>query len=203
MQSRDLARTILLCLTGGSADAISYVRYDTFVGAMTGNTVLIGLDLAAGRIDRAGFHLAIVAVFLAGVIATQTALKAKIPASAPLVLTAILLGGSELIGGEWSTALCAVALGMQCTAVREIGGVSLSTVFITGNLVRLGSAVPHAAEPEHQTALAVLATAWIAYAVGALIGALALHMIAHPMVVPAALALVAALVEPRAPGAKK
>lgn len=202
MKPRDLGRTILLCLTGGSADAISYLRYDTFVGAMTGNTVLIGLDLAAGRVDRAGFHLGIVAVFLAGVIVTQTALKAKIPASLPLMLTALLLGGSEFIGGEWSAALCAVALGIQCTAVRKIGGVSLSTVFITGNLVRLGSAVPHVSEPEHQTTLAVLATAWIAYAAGALIGALALHMISHPMVVPAALALVAAIVEPRATDAK-
>ena len=106
-----------------------------------------------------------------------------------------MLGGSELIANPWSAAIAAAALGMQSAAVRRIGGVSINTVFITGNLVRLGSAVPEAAEPKQQTTLAVLSTAWIAYAAGAVIGALALHLIAHPMIAPAALALVAAIVE--------
>lgn len=195
MQVGDLGRTMLLCLIGGSADAIAYLRYDTFVGAMTGNTVLLGIDLAGWRLDRAGYHASIVTVFLASVIVTQIALNAKIPTSLPLFLAALLLGGSELVASEWSAAICAAALGMQSTAVRRIGGVSINTVFITGNLVRLGSAVPEASEPKQQATLAVLTTAWIAYAAGAIIGALALHTIAHPMLAPAALALVAAMVE--------
>ena len=69
MQPRDLGRTVLLCLVGGSADAIAFLRYDVFVGAMTGNTVLLGIDLAEGKLDRAGFHLGIVAIFLAAVVA--------------------------------------------------------------------------------------------------------------------------------------
>lgn len=195
MQPRDLGRTIVLCLIGGSADAISYLRYGTFVGAMTGNTVLLGIDFASRQLDDAGYHAGIIAVFLAAVIATQTVLKAKLPTSLPLFLAALMLGGSELIANPWSAAIAAAALGMQSAAVRRIGGVSINTVFITGNLVRLGSAVPEAAEPKQQTTLAVLSTAWIAYAAGAVIGALALHLIAHPMIAPAALALVAAIVE--------
>jgi len=195
MQPRDLGRTVVLCVIGGSADAISYLRYRTFVGAMTGNTVLIGIDLAEWRLHRAGFHLGIVAVFLAAVIVTQTVLKLKIPASLPLFLTALMLGGSELIASAWSAAICAAALGMQSATVRKIGGVSLNTAFVTGDLVRLGASVPAASEPKRQATLAVLATAWIAYAAGALIGALALRLIAHPMIVPAGLALVAAIGE--------
>src|ERR1700728_604248 len=195
MQPRDLGRTVLLCLVGGSADAIAFLRYDTFVGAMTGNTVLLGIDLAEGKFDRAGFHLGIVAVFLAAVILTQTALKMKVPPSLPLLLTALMLGGSGFIASAWSAVICAAALGMQNAAVRSIAGVTINTVFITGNLVQLGAAVPAAPEPQRRATIAVLTIAWVAYAVGAVAGATALHLIDHPMIVPAVLALAAAIVE--------
>lgn len=195
MQPRDLGRTVLLCATGGAADAIAFLRYDTFVGAMTGNTVLLGIDLAEGNLDRAGFHLGIVAIFLAAVVATEIALRLKIPPALPVVLTALMLGGSEFITDQWSAAICAAALGMQNAAVRSIAGVPINTVFITGNLVRLGTAVPEASAPQQQATLAVLTIAWIAYAAGAVAGALALHLIDYPMIVPAALALAAAVVE--------
>ena len=84
---------------------------------------------------------------------------------------------------------------MQNAAVRSIAGVPINTVFITGNLVRLGTAVPEASAPQQQATLAVLTIAWIAYAAGAVAGALALHLIDNPMIVPAALALAAAVVE--------
>ena len=195
MQPRDLGRTVLLCATGGSADAVAFLRYDTFVGAMTGNTVLLGIDLAEGKLDRAGFHLGIVAIFLVAVVVTEIALRLKIPPALPLVLTALMLGGSEFITDQWSAAICAAALGMQNAAVRSIAGVPINTVFITGNLVRLGTAVPEASAPQQQATLAVLTIAWIAYAAGAVAGALALHLIDYPMIVPAALALAAAVVE--------
>jgi uncharacterized membrane protein YoaK (UPF0700 family) len=195
MQPRDLGRTVLLCATGGSADAIAFLRYDTFVGAMTGNTVLLGIDLAEGKLDRAGFHLGIVAIFLAAVVVTEVALRLKIPPALPLLLTALMLGGSEFITDQRSAAICAAALGMQNAAVRSIAGVPINTVFITGNLVRLGTAVPEASAPQHHSTLAVLTIAWIAYAAGAVAGALALHLIDYPMIVPAALALAAAVVE--------
>ncbi|MGB6502572.1 MAG: YoaK family protein [Xanthobacteraceae bacterium] len=198
MQPRDLGRTVVLCVIGGSADAIAFLRYGTFVGAMTGNTVLLGIDLAEGKLDRAGFHLGIVAVFLAAVIVTQTALKARIPPSLPLLLTALMLGGSEFIASAWSAIICAAALGVQNAAVRTIAGVTINTVFITGNLVQLGAAVPAAPEPQRRATIAVLAIAWVAYALGAAAGAAALHLIAYPMIVPAVLALVAALAETKA-----
>ncbi len=186
---------MLLCVIGGSADAIAFLRYDTFVGAMSGNTVLLGIDLAEAKLNRAGFHFGIIAIFLAAVIVTEVALKLKIPPSLPLVFTALMLGGSELIASQWSAAICAAGLGMQNAAVRSIAGVPINTVFITGNLVTLGTAVPETSAPEQQATLAVLTIAWIAYAVGAVAGALALHLIDYPMIVPAALALAAAIVE--------
>lgn len=195
MLAHDIGRTALLCGIGGSADAIAFLRYDAFVGAMTGNTVLLGIDLAQWQLDHARFHLGIIAIFFAAVIVTRVALKREIPASVPLVITALMLAGSEFVADRWSVAIVAAALGMQNAAVRMIGGVSINSVFITGNLVQLGSAVPHALEPEHRGAFAVLTASWVAYALGALIGALALHFVGHPMLVPAGLALIAAIAE--------
>jgi len=48
---------VLLCVVGGSADAIAFLRYDTFVGAMTGNTVLLGIDLAEGKLRPRGYFI--------------------------------------------------------------------------------------------------------------------------------------------------
>jgi len=195
MPARDIGRTALLCGIGGAADAIAYLRYDTFVGAMTGNTVLLGIDLAQWRPDRAGFHLGIIAIFFAAVIITRSAVKREVSAAVPLVVTALMLAACGFIADRWSAAVVAAALGMQNAAVRTIAGVPLNTVFITGNLVQLGASLPHASDPEHRTAMIVLTASWIAYASGALIGALALHLFDYPMLVPAGLALIAAIAE--------
>ena len=183
---------MLLCLIGGSADAIAYLRFGTFVGAMSGNTVLLGIDLAVGSLDRALYHVVVIAVFLLAVIATRAALEARMPLSMALVTAAVALGVSAWVHNEWGAAISAAALGCQSAAVRRIGGVSINRAFITGDLVRLGSAVPEAAEPGRRTAVEVLATAWIAYAAGAVLGVLLLHAAGYPMLVPAALALLAA-----------
>ncbi len=195
MQARDIGRTVLLCMIGGSADAIAYLRYHTFVGAMTGNTVLLGIDFSQWRLDHAGYHIGIVAAFFAAVIITRSAVKSEIPAAVPLIVTALMLAASEFIANHWSAAVVAAALGMQNAAVRTIAGVPINTVFITGNLMQLGSSVQNPSDPERRVVVAVLTASWVAYAVGALIGAVALHSIGFPMLVPAGLALVAAIAE--------
>jgi uncharacterized membrane protein YoaK (UPF0700 family) len=108
---------------------------------------------------------------------------------------AVMLEASELITNQWSALLSAAALGLQNAAVRKISGVSLNTVFITGNLMQLATAVPQAAAPQQHHEITMLTATWLAYAAGAVLGGIALHVIAYPMIVPAALAFVAAIVE--------
>lgn len=192
---RDFARTILLCLVGGSADAIAYLRYGTFVGAMTGNTVLLGIDIAEWRPERALYHICIVAAFLLAATLTRVVIVSRLPVIIPLAFTALMLGVSGLIMSEWGALLSAAALGLQNAAVRKISGVLINTVFITGDLMELASAVPDAAIARQHREITVLATAWVAYAGGAVLGGVALHLLSYPMIVPAALALVAAIVE--------
>jgi uncharacterized membrane protein YoaK (UPF0700 family) len=194
-RTRDLGRTALLCAIGGSADAIAYLRYGAFVGAMTGNTVLLGIDLVQWQPGRALYHACIVVVFLLAVVMTRIALLSRLSVSPLLVVVAAMLGASGLIESEWSAVVSAAALGMQNAAVRNIGGVSINTVFITGNLVGLGSALPEARAPENRNAAVILATTWLAYAAGAVLGAAALHLTNYAMAVPAALALGAAFIE--------
>jgi uncharacterized membrane protein YoaK (UPF0700 family) len=188
----EFARTAVLGLVAGSADAIAYVRYGTFVGAMTGNTVLLGIDLFGEQFGRAAYHACIIAVFLSMVALTQTAKISRIPAAVLLTATAILLLVSETIRSEWSAAISAAALGVQDATVRTFAGVSVNTVFVTGDLVQLGTAMPGAAEPKQRRQVDVLATVWLAYAAGAILGAAAVSFVRYPMAVPAVLALIAA-----------
>jgi uncharacterized membrane protein YoaK (UPF0700 family) len=192
---RDLARTVLLCLVGGSADAISYLRYGTFVGAMSGNTVLLGIDIVERRPERVLYHVSIVAAFLAAAILARVVITSRIPVIVPLAATAAMLGLSELITDKWGALLSAAALGLQNATVHKIGGVWINTVFITGNLMQLASAVPQTAVPRQHREITLLTTAWLAYAAGAVLGGAALHLISYPMIVPAVLAFVAAVVE--------
>jgi uncharacterized membrane protein YoaK (UPF0700 family) len=192
---RDLGRTVLLCLVGGAADGIAYLRFGTFVGAMSGNTVLLGIDLVEGRTERALYHLAIIAVFLMAVMVARLALDRRMPVIVPLTLTALMLGVSGLIASQWSAAISAAALGLQSGTVRKIAGVPVNTAFITGDLVNLGSALDVASAPRRHHEVMVLATAWVAYAAGAVLGAAALHAMSYPMIVPAVLALIAAIIE--------
>jgi uncharacterized membrane protein YoaK (UPF0700 family) len=193
----NLTRITLLCVVGGCADAIAYLRYGTFVGAMTGNTVLLGIDIAQWRLDGAVFHLSIIAAFLLAVVLTRAVLDG-FPVIVPLTFTALMLATSDLITNQWSAALCAAALGLQNAAVRKIGGVSVNSVFVTGDLLRLGSAIPRMGTAKQQDQVILLGAAWVAYAIGAVFGAAALHTTNHPMIVPAIVAVVAAVVEAHA-----
>ena len=65
----------LLAIVAGYADTVGYLRYDAFAGLMTGNTILLGIDVANGKAQSAAFHVGIVAVFLAGVVASRVLLR--------------------------------------------------------------------------------------------------------------------------------
>ena len=148
-----------------------------------------------GGQERALYHAAIIAVFFAAIVATRSAIAWGLPRAVPLFLTAVMLAATRFIPGHWGAALSAAALGMQTSAVLKIGGVSVNTAFITGDLVRLGAAVPLVAVADQRNEAPFLGIAWIAYAAGAVAGAVALHLMSYPMAVPAALALIAAVVE--------
>jgi uncharacterized membrane protein YoaK (UPF0700 family) len=83
-------------------------------------------------------------------------------------------------------------MGMQNSAANRFNGVALNTVFITGNLQKLGEELIAWLWPtdEPQSAgggVLIFGLVWVSYAVGALLGALAQQFMPLPLLIPAAL----------------
>ncbi len=98
----------------------------------------------------------------------------------------------------------ALAMGMQNNAFHRIGPVKLSTAFISGDLESLGEAIAESEEArkraEGHRRTAVFITTWIAYAVGALLGAYgALYLREQVLWIPAGLVVLAATLVMRSP----
>ena len=75
----------------------------------------------------------------------------------------------------------------------DFNGVALNTVFITGNIQKIGEGLlawawPHK-DPKapKSEGLAIFALVWIAYAVGALTGAILERQLSQPLWIPAAI----------------
>ena len=89
--------------------------------------------------------------------------------------------------------LLAFAMGMQNSAANRFNGVALNTVFITGNLQKLGEGLTHwvwricGSPIEKSEGVAIFASIWIAYAIGAGLGALGEMLLRWPLLLPAAL----------------
>ena len=131
----------LLALIAGYADAIGYIEFNAFAGLMTGNTIFLGIKLATARYERAAFHALIVLVFLLGVILARLAIRAGLHVWMALTMTAALLLVCSVVNAFWGAILLALAMGIQNSAANRFNGVALNTVFITGNLQKLGEEI--------------------------------------------------------------
>jgi uncharacterized membrane protein YoaK (UPF0700 family) len=141
---------LLLAIAGGGVDAIVILAFQVLTGAQTGNTVMLAVALAQGRI-AAGFYSAVsVAAFVVGSIAGQLVLLKRQSESAlgrtawPLVaelvaLTALLICWHSVPHPGWRmiavlVALAATAMGIQSAAVLRLHGTP-TTTYVTGTLI--------------------------------------------------------------------
>jgi uncharacterized membrane protein YoaK (UPF0700 family) len=184
----------LLALIAGYADTVGLLRYDAFAGLMTGNTILLGMDLATGKFFSAAFHAAIIAVFLAGVMVARILLRLGWPIWAALTCAAVALVACGFLDRLWAALLLALAMGMQNSAANRFNGVNLNTVFITGNLQKLGEGLiawiwPPPREPAagKSDGVAIFALVWFTYALGAVLGAGGHALLDQPLLAPALL----------------
>ena len=60
----------LLAMVAGYADAVGFLTFNAFAGAMTGNTVLLGIALASRKFADAFQSAGIIVAFLVGVAAS-------------------------------------------------------------------------------------------------------------------------------------
>lgn len=187
-----MLRACILAIIAGYADTIGYLHFNAFAGLMTGNTIFLGIELATAQFGRAAFHGIIIAAFLAGVTLSRAGLRFGL--SQPLLLTiaAGLLVVCSFASKEPGAVLLALAMGVQNAAANRFAGVALNTVFITGNLQKLGEEIVHFFWPPKEPAkprdgAAIYALVWFSYALGAVFGALANSWVALPLLFPAAI----------------
>jgi uncharacterized membrane protein YoaK (UPF0700 family) len=182
----------LLALIAGYADTVGFLRYEAFAGLMTGNTILLGIEVAHGKWGDALFHAAIMMAFLTGVIASRVVLRLDIPAWVALCVAAGLLVICGFLDKRAAALVLPLAMGMQNSAANRFNGVALNTVFITGNIQKVGEGLlawlwpsrdPNAPKSD---GLAIFAFVWFAYAIGAGLGAVANAWLAYPLLLPAA-----------------
>jgi uncharacterized membrane protein YoaK (UPF0700 family) len=182
----------LLAIIAGYADTIGYLHYSAFAGLMTGNTILLGIEVSAGAWRLALFHVGIIAVFLAGVIISRVLMRLGLQAWVALTMAALLLALCGVLGQTSGALTLALAMGMQNSAANRFNGVALNTVFITGNLQKLGEGLLHWVWPSRDPkvksdGVRIFLFVWLGYLAGAGCGAAANKLMAQPLLLAAVL----------------
>ena len=200
----DLWVAALLSAAAGFADAVGYVKSGVFAANMTGNTVLAGLSLAAGKWEIAAQRGMTLAAFCVGVAVASLSLRlARGRPAVPLIGEAVLVLASALAEARLnlSIALIAAAMGMQAVAVTRFRSVVASTVVVTSTMARLSEfalgwciARAEARAAAAKIAPSLLAAIWAAYGLGAVAAAFAMPAMAEPLLLPAAMLLLVAVI---------
>jgi uncharacterized membrane protein YoaK (UPF0700 family) len=209
MPDKPQFQAILLTVVAGIADAVGYILMGgVFAANMTGNTVLAGIAAAEGFYDVAAQRLAPLMTFFLGAMLARLLLRLARRPMAPLLLEALLLAGVGFlpVGRETAVLIVATAMGLQASALTHFGGTAVSTVVVTSTLARVADATLDRLWPVSARILPSVATpwllalTWVGYFGGAAAGTLLLHLIAWPLLVPAAILLVVmALSRPQPP----
>ena len=125
-----------LAIVAGYADAVGFSTFNAFAGAMTGNTVLLGIALAASKLGEAAQSAGIIAAFLVGV-AASAVLRRWVSLAAILFIEATAIVMAALVAPLAAAVALAFAMGLQNAAMTHFAGTNLNTVFLTGNLQKL------------------------------------------------------------------
>ncbi len=140
---------LLFTWTAGMLDGLSYLRGHVFTANMTGNTVLLGLNLVQGHFGPFRHNLTALCGFAAGCLVAALIFDQSAPprTARNLVLAArielpllVAFAGLWLTSGQADSlgyatiALAAAALGIQSVAVRRMQINGISTTFITGTI---------------------------------------------------------------------
>ncbi len=199
----------ILAIVAGYADAIGFLTFGAFAGAMTGNTVLLGIALAGAQYADAAQSAIIIAAFMVGV-AFSAVLGSKLPLAAVLGIEAAAIVGAALIAPHFAAPVLAFAMGLQNATMTRFSGTSLNTVVLTGNLQKMiqgflgrftGSPKPaqSGSAESGSAASATIAFVWLAYLGGVAAGAFADRLLAYPLLPIVALLPLALIRRPAFP----
>lgn len=193
--NRDLLTALLMGFTAGYTTGNTKVRFNTFGGMMTGNTVKLGITMAQGQWAWTGVYAACIGLFALGTVFAlymiQKIGERKFQHAFLLVFVAcfILTDGIALavdptptsynIYASLASSLAAFALGAQNLLSQKSGVVAANTTFMTGNIQKMAEAVWNAWQKrkkgglskKEKRAAAVLFCTWSSYIAGGACGA--------------------------------
>src|SRR5712664_949711 len=203
-----------LAFVGGYCDAAGYVLAKTFTGHITGALVLAAVSVA-GHDWRAFLrHLVAIALFLTGVVSiliserfiartpSRFALPVVMAVEILLISTAYFALTSDLARFGLFVGCMSLALGLQNGAFSQAGGVSVHTTYLTGMITSLlkTAAQRHSSEKTSRSESTsdrkakLLDGIWLAFVLGATVGAAMVFWLGAPGVFGAALLLFAMLI---------
>ncbi len=188
-----MAILIALALAGGFADAAAYLLTGSFTGHITGNTVLGGIALSAGKINVFWLRVTAVATFLlataGGIFLPRLGLGKNATLAVALAVEAALVGVAPLFNilhrshTHLFMLLClCLALGLQNGIFSKSKGISLHTTYVTGDATSLLASLFQ--KPDSHTVVkpsgkrttgTVLGVTWLSFAIGAVIAGLAVR----------------------------
>ncbi len=199
---RRVLQALILALIAGYADSVGYLSFDAFAGMMTGNTILLAIALFVADPLHAAQYAAIILAFVAGVIVSLLLRRLAAPLFALLAVEGVAILVAAFAPPEAAPDVLAFAMGLQNAAVTQFAGVTLNTVFLTGNLQKLTQGLferlwpASGTPPASPRSLATTALVWLGYLGGAGLGAAAHKFVARPLLLVLILLPLVALVHP-------
>ncbi|MFT8876313.1 MAG: YoaK family protein [Gluconobacter potus] len=196
---RELIHLVCITLACAITEVICYHdAQHVYAAIMTGNTVELGWDLAAGNLHRAlPIAIALGSFFVGCIFASvfQNQLK---PVRRIYWLMALLLTAAMILRSNISLRipielpLLAFALALQAEGVSQFARVTLQTVVVTNNLVKFAknftaryvnpsqdiSQIPSREE------VLIPGICWVTFCIGAALGGVLIAHLSVPLIVP-------------------
>ena len=181
-----------LAFVGGYCDAAGYVLARTFTGHITGTLVLAAISVAGHDWRTFLRHLLAIALFLTGVVSiliserfiattpSRFLLPVVMGVEVVLILTAYFALTSNLAAKFALFVSCmSLALGLQNGAFSQAGGISVHTTYLTGMITSLlktetqrhSFQTTAGNEPASDQKVRLLGGVWLAFVLGATVGA--------------------------------
>jgi len=187
--NRDLFTVALMGFTAGYTTANTKVRFNTFGGFMTGNTVKVGISLQQEEWGWAGVYMACILLFALGIVFALFMIQ-RLGTNAQRAFLLIFMVSFLLVDGialalkdedpiysSLVSSLAAFALGAQNLLSQKSGLIKGNTTFMSGNIQKMAEALWNLAtkkgglKPAEQRGAFLLFLTWIFYVVGGVSGA--------------------------------
>lgn len=188
--NRDLWTAALLGFTAGYTTSNTKVRFNTFGGMMTGNTVKVGIALQQEKWAWAGVYFMCVSLFALGTVFALFMIQKLGSLRSQRLFLLVFMACFLLVDGVsvalkdedeiWRSlvsSLASFALGAQNLLSQKSGLIKGNTTFMTGNIQKMAEALWNlktkkgGLKPSESRAAFLLFLTWINYVLGGVCGA--------------------------------